>query len=73
MADVTFFTLRGATVVCYDDIYFKPDKFGAHLGEALSTSSRPTILDFDGATLNPAELTHPLHESGRPCTPVRNL
>src|SRR3954462_1052262 len=49
-----------------NDIDLEPDEFGRDLGEALAAALRPAILDRDGATLYPAEVTQPLHKSCGP-------
>ena len=49
-----------------NDIDFLPDQLGNDLGCTLAASLRPSKLDCDGATLDPAEFAKPLHESGDP-------
>src|SRR5262245_52182643 len=44
---------------------------GCDLAEALVASLRPAILDSDGAALDPAKFTQPLHEGRRPRIPVQ--
>src|SRR5262249_38828886 len=46
------------------DIDFLLDELGNDLGCALAASIRPSNLDRDGVTLDPAGCTQPLHESG---------
>jgi hypothetical protein len=48
------------------DIDFQPDKLGRDLGSALVAALRPTILDRDGAPLDPPEFAQPLHKTGNP-------
>src|SRR5262249_11663198 len=55
----------------YDHIYLESDELSGNLAEALGTSLRPTILDRQGATLDPAELAQSLNKGGSPCTPGR--
>src|SRR5262249_6963359 len=49
-----------------NDIDFVLDELGNDLGCALAASIRPSNLDRDGVTLDPAGCTQPLHESGDP-------
>ena len=54
-----------------DDIHLEPDELSGDLGKPLAAPLRPAILDRDGAALDPAELTQPLHKCGSPLAPVR--
>jgi hypothetical protein len=47
-----------------NDIDFLPDELGNDHGRALAASLRPSNLDREGPTLDPAEFAQPLHESG---------
>src|SRR5262245_15624227 len=49
-----------------NNIDFLLDELGNDLGSALAASLRPSNLDRDEATLDPAGCTQPLHESGDP-------
>src|SRR5215471_14980898 len=49
-----------------NDIDFVLDELGNDLGCALAASIRPSNLDRDGVTLDPAGCTQPLHESSDP-------
>jgi hypothetical protein len=49
-----------------NDIDFEPGKLGGNLVKALGASLGPAIFDRDVATLDPAELMHPLHKGGNP-------
>src|SRR5262249_56615834 len=49
-----------------NDINLETDELGGDLGIALGVSRRPTILDRDGAALDPAECMQSLQKSGRP-------
>src|SRR5215471_11256938 len=49
-----------------NDIDFLLDELGNDLGCALAASIRPSNLDRDGMTLDPAGCTQPLHESSDP-------
>jgi len=51
---------------CDDDIDLEPHELRRDLGEALSASFPPPILDRDIATLGLAEFAQSLHKSGRP-------
>jgi len=42
-----------------NDISLAPDKLGRELGIALCASLAPTVLDCDGAALDPAEFAQP--------------
>src|SRR5262249_1620911 len=55
----------------YDHIDLESDKLGGNLAKVLGTSLRPTILDRQGATLDPAEFAQSLNKGGSPCTPGR--
>ena len=52
-----------------NDIGLESNELGRHLGEAFGVSFGPTILDRDGATLDPTEFVQPLHKSGNPIPP----
>src|SRR5262249_28359846 len=54
-----------------NDINFEPDELRRELGVTLVASFRPAIVDCHRATLKPAELMQPLHESGDPFAPGR--
>src|SRR6516165_1525467 len=56
----------------YDHIDLESDELSGNLAEALGTSLRPTILDRQGATLDPAEFAQSLNKGGCPCTPGRS-
>jgi hypothetical protein len=49
-----------------NDIDFQPDELRRDLGEALSASFRPPILDRKAAPLNPTEFAQPLNERSNP-------
>jgi hypothetical protein len=49
-----------------NDIDFLPDELGNDLGCALAASLRPSNLDPDGPSFDPAEFAQPVHESGDP-------
>src|SRR5262249_43987297 len=49
-----------------NDIDFFPDELGDDLARTLAAALRPSNLDRDGPTLDPAEFAQPLHESGDP-------
>src|SRR5262249_12853575 len=51
---------------CDNDINLALDEFGGDLGGALVASLRPSILDCDGATIDPTEFAQPLGEGGVP-------
>src|SRR5262245_55797254 len=51
---------------CYDHIDLESDELSGNLAEALGTSLRPTILDRQGATLDPAEFAQSLNKGGGP-------
>src|SRR5262249_30288449 len=51
---------------CDNDINPAPDELGRDLGEALVAPLRPTILDRDGATIDPTEFAQPLDQGGVP-------
>ena len=42
------------------------DELGCDLGETFGTSLGPTLLDRDGAALDPTEFAHPLHKRSDP-------
>src|SRR5262245_42871613 len=50
----------------YDHIDLESDELSGNLAEALGTSLRPTILDRQGATLDPAEFAQSLNKGGGP-------
>src|SRR5262249_30258230 len=56
---------------CEDDIHLEADEFGCDLAIALVASLRPAILDSDGAAVDPAKFTQPLHEGRGPRIPVQ--
>src|SRR6516225_5403751 len=56
-----------------DDIDFLPDELGNDIGCAPAASLRPSNLDGDGPTVDPAEFAQPLHESGDPLVLNRAL
>ena len=43
---------------------FQANKLSCNLGEALGAPVGPTVLDRDGAALDPAEFAQPLHKRG---------
>ena len=47
-----------------NDIDLEPDKLGGDLREPLEASVCPAIFNRDGAALDPAEFTQPLHKDG---------
>jgi hypothetical protein len=49
-----------------NDIDFLPDELGNDLARAHAACLRPSNLDGEGPTANPAEFAQPLHESGDP-------
>src|SRR5215510_7605572 len=49
-----------------NDIRLEPDKLGRDLGIALGASLAPTVLDCDGAALDPAEFAHPPNKCVNP-------
>src|SRR5262245_41395276 len=51
---------------CQYNIHFEPDELGGNFGETLGASFRPTILDYDGAALAPAEHAEPLGKGDGP-------
>jgi hypothetical protein len=51
-----------------NDIGLESNELGRHLGEAFGVSFGPTILDCDGATLDPTEFAQPLHKQNRHST-----
>src|SRR6516165_9593826 len=55
----------------YDHIDLESDELSGNLAEALGIPLRPTILDRQGATLDPAEFAQSLNKGGSPCTPGR--
>src|SRR5262249_1657033 len=55
----------------YDHIDLESDELSGNLAEALGTSLRPTPLERQGATLDPAEFAQSLNKGGSPCTPGR--
>src|SRR5262245_31767233 len=67
--DVTCFAASTAHSRRYDHIDLESDELSGNLAEALGTSLRPTILDRQGATLDPAEFAQSLNKGGDPCTP----
>src|SRR5262249_50044311 len=50
----------------HNDIDLEPNELGRVFCVVLTTALCPTILDGDGATLNPAEFAQPLNKSGNP-------
>src|SRR5262249_48243440 len=56
---------------CEDDIHLEADELGCDFVIALVASLRPAILDSDGAALDPAKFTQPLHEGRGPRIPVQ--
>ena len=67
MTDVACFAARtGELAVGDNDIDFQPNELSRDLGGARAASLRPAILDRDGATLDPTEVTQPLHKSSNP-------
>src|SRR5262249_53623881 len=56
---------------CEDDIHLETDELGCDFAIALVASLRPAILDSDGAALDPAKFTQPLHEGRGPRIPVQ--
>src|SRR5262245_28104985 len=56
---------------CEDDIHLEADELGCDLAIALVASLRPAIFDSDGAALDPAKFTQPLHEGCGPRIPVQ--
>src|SRR5262249_1479194 len=52
---------------CENDIDLEPDELGRDLGKALAASFPPTVLDCNGATLDPAEFPQSLYKCGCPC------
>src|SRR5262249_56049389 len=53
---------------CDNDIRLEPDKLGRDLGIALGASLAPTVLDCDGAALDPAEFAQPPNKCVNPPT-----
>ncbi len=51
-----------------NDIDLEPDQLGRDFDKALAASLRPSILDRDGATLDPTELAQSLHKRRDPLT-----
>ena len=49
-----------------NQIDFEPDEFGRDFGIALGTSFAPTVLNGDGAALDPAEFAQALREGVDP-------
>jgi hypothetical protein len=56
-----------------DKIGVEPGEFGGELRGALGASFRPTILDRDGASLDPAEFTQSRCKRSGPWTPGRGV
>src|SRR5262249_4869553 len=56
-----------------DNIGVEPGEFGGELRGALRASFRPTILDRDGASLDPAEFTQSRCKSSGPWPPGRGV
>ena len=50
----------------HNDIDLKPDKLGRDLGITLGASLGPTIVNDNGAALDPSQFAQPLHKSGQP-------
>jgi hypothetical protein len=48
----------------HNDIDLEPDKLGGDVRETLGASLRPTNLNRDGASLDPAKFAQSLHKSG---------
>ena len=53
-----------------NDIDFVSHELARDLGDAFGPSLRPTILDRDSATLDPAELLQPLRKGSSPYSPT---
>src|SRR5262245_59531175 len=71
---MTCFAARTLTLpLGNNDIDFLPDELDNDIGCALAVSLRPSNLDRDGPTVDPAEFTQPLHESGDPLVLNRAL
>jgi hypothetical protein len=48
---------------CDDHIDIAPDELGRDVGSAIRATLRPSVLDCDVATINPAKFSKALHES----------
>src|SRR5262245_8521347 len=48
----------------YDDIDLAPNQFDCNLGGPLVASIRVSIIDRDGAAINPTKFTQPSHKTG---------
>src|SRR5262249_2824622 len=69
MTDVACFCREACGSRSDNDIPFPLDEPGSDLDEPLVASLAPSILDCDGATLDPAEVAQSLHKSGDPLAP----
>src|SRR5262249_50621006 len=63
----------GSECICDNDVDLHADKFGCDFGVARGASLRPAVFNRNGATLDPAEFTQPLHESSSVGTPGRSV
>ena len=66
MTDVAFFAAAGAVAYVTMTPTFESDELGRDLGEALTTTLGPAILDRDRPPLDPAELAQSMRKSGGP-------
>jgi hypothetical protein len=52
-----------------NDVHLELGEFGCHLGQALCATVSPTVLDRDGAPVDPAEFVQTLQKSSSPRGP----
>ena len=48
----------------YDDVDLAPNQFDCNLGGLLVASTRVSIIDRDGAAIDPTKFTQPPHKTG---------
>ena len=53
-----------------DDVHFESNVLGCNLGKAFTMPLGPSILDRNGAALDPTEFAQPLHECIGPRAPA---
>jgi hypothetical protein len=62
----------GTTLPDVNDVYLRPNKLGCDLRVAIIPPVGPTLLDCDGASLDPAKLPQSLRKRGDKMLPSRS-